>query len=313
MKGLELARRYYEEYGRKMIEEQFPEYADRIAVGLAGEGSECNGFDDDLSQDHDFEPCFCLWITPEDERDFGFRLERAYAKLPRDFMGFRRQLMSPVGGNRHGVMTVDSFYQKFLGASTAPDSIERWLYTPAAMLRAATNGEVWRDDLGVFSKVRREISDGYPEDIRRKKIAAHTIMMSQSGQYNYMRCIERGETGAAQLAVFEFVRHAISTVYLLNNEYEPFYKWSYRGMRALPILGKLEENLVLLTETGNTKKEAEAKSDIIESLSASFIDEFKNQELTKATCGNLNSHAYSIVDSIKDGNIRNMHIMEGIE
>lgn len=313
MKGLELARKYYEEYGKAMIEEQFSEYADRIAVGLVGEGSECSGFDDKISRDHDFEPCFCLWITADDERKFGFKLERAYAKLPREFMGFRRQIMSPVGGNRHGVMTVDSFYTKFLGAGNAPDSIERWLYTPAAMLKAASNGEVWRDDLGVFSQVRAALSKGYPEDIRRKKIAAHTIMMSQSGQYNFMRCIERGEIGAAQLAVFEFVRHAISTVYLLNNEYEPFYKWAYRGMRKLSVLGSVEEELVFLTQTGNSEKEAERKADAIESLSSKFIDEFRNQSMTKATCGNLNSHAYSIVDSIKDGQLRNMHIMDGID
>ena len=34
MKGLELAEAYYNEYGKRMIEEEFPEYADRIAVGL---------------------------------------------------------------------------------------------------------------------------------------------------------------------------------------------------------------------------------------------------------------------------------------
>ena len=55
MKGLELCREYFENYGRAMLEE-FPEIKDRIAVGLAGEGSECLGFDDELSRDHDFEP-----------------------------------------------------------------------------------------------------------------------------------------------------------------------------------------------------------------------------------------------------------------
>ena len=63
MKGLELAKAYYEEYGRPMIQEKFPKYAERIAVGLAGEGSECFGYDDELSRDHDFEAGFCLWQT----------------------------------------------------------------------------------------------------------------------------------------------------------------------------------------------------------------------------------------------------------
>ena len=75
MKGLELAKGFYNDYGKQMIEEQFSEYANRIAVGFVGEGSDCLGYDDDLSADHDFEPAFCLFITQEDYDKFGFKLE----------------------------------------------------------------------------------------------------------------------------------------------------------------------------------------------------------------------------------------------
>ena len=62
MKGLEAARRLYAEKGAAIIHEHFPEYEGRIAVGLAGSGSQCLGFDDEISRDHDFEPGFCLWL-----------------------------------------------------------------------------------------------------------------------------------------------------------------------------------------------------------------------------------------------------------
>ncbi len=312
MKGLDISREFYITYGRPMLEELFPDVIDRIAVGLAGEGSECLGFDDELSRDHDFDAGFCLWITCEDERDFGFRLERAYSKLPKEFMGLRREILSPVGGNRHGVITVEDFYTRHLGAPNAPDTIERWLYTPSASLAAASSGEVFTDPLGAFSEVRSVLLSGYPEDIRRKKLAAHAVFMAQSGLYNYERCLARGESGAAQLAIFEFVKHAISAVYLLNNRYEPFYKWAYRGMRELPILGHIGDALHGLTELDNSEASAKVKSAVIDDIAALLIEEFKAQELTEASCTDLERHAYSILDGVRDGVLRNMHIMDGV-
>ncbi len=312
MQGIEISREFYLQYGKPMLETEFSDVLDRIAVGLVGEGSECLGFDDEISRDHDFEPGFCLWLTQEDEQTFGFRLERAYARLPKEFMGLKRNPLSPVGGNRRGVLTIEDFYTRFLGAPNAPDTWQRWLYTPASSLLAASNGAVFTDPLGAFSAVRSTLLQGYPEDIRRKKLAAHTIFMAQAGQYNFSRCLARGETGAAQLCVFEFVKHAISAIFLLNNRYEPFYKWAYRGLSQLPVLGHIGDALQALTEMDNAPPSAAAKQAIMEDTAALLIQEFQHQGLTQATCGDLEKHAYSILDSIRDNALRNMHIMEGI-
>lgn len=312
MKGLELCREYFENYGRTMLEE-FPEIKDRIAVGLAGEGSECLGFDDELSRDHDFEPGFCLWLTKEDERAYGFKLSRAYAKLPKEFKGFRRQMMSPLGGDRHGVLIIDDFYNKFLGSAHAPQTVREWLYTPEHYFLTASDGEVWEDKLGVFSAVRETLLRGFPEDVRKKKLAARAAMMAQAGQYNFARCIDRKENGAAQFAVFDFVKNAIGTVYLLNNRYTPYYKWAFRGMRDLPLLSSLEEPLTFLLETGNSPAEASGKREMIEDIAAVIIAEYRAQGLSDATCNNLSTHANSITDKIKDVSVRSLHLMDGAD
>ncbi len=312
MRGLEIAREYYEKHGRPMLEAQFAEVIGRIAVGLVGEGSECLGYDDGLSRDHDFEPGFCLFITAEDHARFGFRLERAYDSLPREFCGLTKALSTPVGGRRHGVIVIEDFYTRYLGDATAPDSARRWLETPPHALLTASNGEVFCDPLGELSRVRNVLLGGYPEDIRRKKLAAHAVMMAQSGQYNYPRLIARGENGAAQLAVFEFVRHAISSIYLLNGRYEPFYKWAYRGLRDLPVLSGPEESLVALTELDNSKKNAELKLGMIEDMAALFVSEYRRQGLSSSENADLEAQAVMIQNTVKDVNIRNMHIMEGI-
>ena len=62
MNGLELSRAFFEECGRPMLEESFPSLLPYLAAGLCGSGSECFGYDDALSRDHDFEPGFLLFL-----------------------------------------------------------------------------------------------------------------------------------------------------------------------------------------------------------------------------------------------------------
>lgn len=311
MKGLELSRNYYTAYGKPALEEKFPALLPRLAIGLVGEGSECFGFDDDISQDHDFEPAFCIWLTRDDYEKYGFGLERLYSSLPKEFQGYRRQRVSPVGGSRHGVMCIEDFFGRFLGSPALPDSLLQWLYIPHESLACASNGAVFFDGLGEFSKIHTALRSGYPEDVRLKKIAACATLMSQSGLYNYGRAISRGEHGTAQLCVFEFVKHTISMIYLLNNRFEPFYKWAYRGMRGLR-LGELEPSLVALTELGNSEIEAEAKKESIEEICLAVIGELREQMLTDVCEDELEAHAISVQNRIRDINLRNMHILEGI-
>ena len=69
MKGLEISKKFYEEYGKPMLEEGFPELMGLIAVGLVGSGSECFGFDDEVSRDHEFEHGFCIFLPDESKVD----------------------------------------------------------------------------------------------------------------------------------------------------------------------------------------------------------------------------------------------------
>lgn len=312
MKGLEISEKYYNEFGKAMLENEFSLVKNRIAVGLVGEGSECFNFDDEISADHDFDMGFCLFISQSDYDDFGFKLERAYSKLPKEFMGYKRQLINPVGGNRKGVIVIEDFYKKLLGVNKIPDDINWWFFVPSTSLATATNGKVFSDPLGEFSNIRNFLNNGYPEDIKKKKLAAHLVFAGQAGQYNYERCISHGERGASSFATFEFVKHIISAIYLLNNKYEPFYKWTFRGLKQMDILSDCAFSLESLLEYGNGKNEWQIKREIIEDISRLVILELKKQGLTKATCNNLETHAYSVMDTIKNPSIRNMHVMDGI-
>ena len=81
MSAIESNRKFYDEYVAGLIYTQFREYENRIAVGIAGEGSDCFGYDDLISRDHDFGTGVCLWLTDEDMDRFGYKLSIAYNAL----------------------------------------------------------------------------------------------------------------------------------------------------------------------------------------------------------------------------------------
>ena len=114
---------------------------------------------------------------------------------------------------------------------------------------------------------------------------------------------------AARLAAGEYVTHTLSVLFLLNGRYKPYYKWSFRALRELPegetAAGKLEQ---LLTGS-NTPREAEIKTAVIEETAADVISVLQEQGLSEAVSGDLEKHAYSVNDGIRDSGIRNLHIL----
>ena len=313
MNGLELSRAYFETCALPMLRERFPQLLPQLAAGLTGSGSECFGYDDPVSRDHDFTPGFCLFLPGEEtvSRRDAFLLERAYAALPREFMGVTRPLMEPVGGARRGVLRTAEFFAARTGTPDGRLSAAQWLSLPDYALAEAVNGEIFYDGFGEVTAIRARLA-AYPEDVRKKKLAGSLLLMAQSGQYNYARCLRHGETAAAQLAVTEFVQHTMHAVFLLNRVYQPYYKWSFRAMRALPRLALTAELLEYLLTTDNAAEIAAEKQDVMEGIAADVIGELQRQGLTQAVCMDLEKHAYSVQDGIADGEIRNLHLLAAV-
>ena len=333
MKGLELSKSFYYEYGEPMLINSFPNLMDKIAVGLIGAGSECFAYDDSISTDHDFDPGFIIFISDEIDEDTKFKIEREYAKLPRTYKGYERAIISPVGGNRRGVKRVSDFLKEKTGTSDGKLNVYDWLHLDEEFLAEITNGEIWRDDGKIISNIRMKLAI-FPEDIKLKKLAGSILIMAQSGQYNYERCISHNELGASRLALYEFVNAAIHTTFLLNEVYMPFYKWRFRALRDLSwpknfkikselnyiegieddsvIEVPLEKMLISLLNINDEKLFSHSVSRNIDLIAKVFVDRLKNDNLTSRDDIFLEYHAYEINNRIKDINIRNMNILEGV-
>ena len=195
MKGLDAARALYLEKGAELIHTRFPEFEMRIAVGLAGAGSQCLGFDDDVSHDHDFEPGFCLWLTDADDDAIGLALSREM----RGLFGGKVSKSSALGTSGVGVMRISDFYRRFTGCSGAPEAWRDWLHLPSYALAQAVSGEVFRDDLGEFSRIRNEIAHGMPGCAAQKACRTAGVHGAVGAvQLLAMPCARRGGRGDAR-------------------------------------------------------------------------------------------------------------------
>lgn len=237
--GLALARAYWEEHGRPMLEARYPAYSGRIAAGLVGHGSECYGFDDAISRDHDVGPGFCLWLTAEDHAEIGTALQADYDALPRTFRGVPARVETPRAqgdGRRVGVFEIGAFYQGLTGYGRAPSTAHEWVMLDEATLAAATNGAIFADPYGAFSAVRGSFTR-MPRDVRWALVSRRLGMVAQAGQYNVPRMLDRGDGEAAWLSVAELARAVASLVFLLNGPssagYLPYYKWQTAALRRL--------------------------------------------------------------------------------
>ncbi len=294
--GMELCQAFYEEYGKPMIHQKFPEYENAIAAGLVGEGSECFGYDDQVSRDHDFGPGFCLWLTDTVYDEIGEELQRAYDSLPSTYMGITR-FTTLKAQKRVGVFRIGDFYEGLIGLRDVPTTRNQWLFLDDYRLATAVNGKVFKDELGEFTRIRRGILAYYPEEVRIKKIAREAALMAQSGQYNYSRMFGRGEKVTASIALSEFMKHTMAMVYLLNRTYAPFYKWMHKGMGSLRVLPEIKEILNALVELSIGNERIPQTIEIIVSL---IIAEMKKQGLTSGEDNYLDNHTDNILRSIPE-------------
>lgn len=329
--GLKLARAFWTQMGKPMIAAKYPQYAGRIAAGLVGHGSECYGFDDAYSQDHDFGPRFCLWLTDEDYAAIGEQLEVDYEALPRKFsvdaqgrVTFEAHARSDASGafpsagagspvtpraqganRRDGVFRIGDFFESITGYRTAPAQTapHEWLMLQESTLAAATNGEVFADPTGLFSKTRQGFKN-MPDDVRLALISKRLGMIAQAGQYNLPRSLKRGDGAAAWLSIHEFVQATASLVFLVNVPmvvgYMPYYKWQFAALRKLsgsmfallPNVGEQLETVMRLSsaacyggagfgEGGKGAAPAIKKiNDIVEQIAVDIVKELKREHLT---------------------------------
>ena len=239
--NLDRSKALYEKYGRTMIHEKFPAYEERIAVGFVGEGSDCFGFDDEISTDHDYAPGFCMWLLQSDYDQIGERLQIEYEELIERYC--REDGVNLFLSDRRGAFSINDFYNGILGTGVDFEkNIESYMHSTVDIpyeeigeyqLATAVNGEVYVDEAGCFTAIRKQLLKYYPDMVWRRKLAQCFHDFAQYGQSNYARMMARKDYVTAGVCVGKAIEAAMDLAYLLNRNYAPYYKWKRKGLEKL--------------------------------------------------------------------------------
>ena len=125
---------------------QFPELKGKIAVGLIGSGSECLGYDDEISKDHDYDIGFCMWLSDDDYKTMGDALQNEYENL----IGRHFKEHDGLLKKRRGVFAINDFYNDILNTNCDYESGAEIDYEniDEHRLLNAINGPIFYDSCG---------------------------------------------------------------------------------------------------------------------------------------------------------------------
>lgn len=298
-KGLALSRDFYRNVLGPALNARFPALAARTAVGLVGNGSECFGYDDALSRDHDWGASVYLWLCDGDTGSAD-ALDRLQQALLQAHPAYPPRVQSRYGAAVGAVGTHD-FYLRLTGFPEGPQTLQEWRLVPEELLALATNGEVFSDPVGCFTAIRTHLLQDLPEDLRLRRILSSCMSLAQTGQYNLPRYLSRGLAAEEQLLAARFAQETVHLTFLLNRRYMPYYKWSMRALSDLPLLGgevRARLGAFLLLSPGGARLPA------AEALCRLFAETLRREGLSTDKSDFLADHGPQIARRIQDPTLR---------
>lgn len=266
---VDTSRGFFTDVVQPLMERLAPDAASRMACGVFGYGSEALFRDDDLSRDHHWGLRVDMLLPDEVHRESaGAILERIVPELPADYQGFPLREGHVAG---HGIApeSLQAFLSRTLGLRDAPQTHAEWLDIPEVDIIHVTNGDVWYDGDGEFSRIRAALLDYYPEPVWLRRISHWCRYASGMGIYALHRAVKRNNLVYAHTAFSRTLKWSIELAFLLERTYFPYDKWLYSFFQELPIAERMDP---LIAESVRADATWERRIDLLAQL-ADILDE----------------------------------------
>jgi hypothetical protein len=247
IRGIELSRRFYAEVVGPWLARAFAGL--RHAAALIGYGSELLGFDDAMSQDHNFGPRVIVLVSPDDFAAHAGRMVAAFREVaPPVFLGHpmgshNRPHPSPhrggaLGDDGHGleIWTLEAAARFWLGGPEPADGLA-WLGLAEQRLLALTAGAVFHDDEGRLTALRQRLA-WFPRDVWLYKLACQWRRIAEEQPFVGRTGFAGDELGSRVMAG-RLVRDAMRMAFLIERRYAPYSKWFGSAFARLPCAGEL--------------------------------------------------------------------------
>ncbi len=252
--GLKLCRAYFEETVRPALEKEYPDILKRAAFGLFGYGSDCYGFDDVYSRDHDWGPGVCIWLRRSDYKKYSEELKKWYETLDKSFRGYERR-NTPQGEGRIGVLCFEDFVEGIVGKIQGKQLLELyenersvsfdietskaagtvtesqnvsnvvWRSCSQISLGCLVNGEIFHDESGYVTGFRKFVKVGYPDELWRAFMAQSCALFSQNLQYNVRRLVLRKDAISLEMVLSDGFKEAFKLCHYADRRFVPHDKW----------------------------------------------------------------------------------------
>ena len=260
MPGLELARLYYTEAVRPILQTCYPDLTH--SAGLIGSGSEVLGFDSPMSADHNWGPRVIIFLSEEEHGRLAGELQETLGwRLPFSFRGHPTHFEEVVGeagtvlpvvteqrpiAHRVQVTTLQGFVRRYtrieIDQELAPLD---WLTIPEQRLRTLVAGAVYHDGLNILEPMRRKLAY-YPHDLWLYLLSAQWQRIGQEEPFVGRTGFVGDEAGSAVIAA-RLVRDLMRLCLLMEQQYAPYSKWfgsAFAQLDCAPKLGPVLEQVL---------------------------------------------------------------------
>jgi len=303
---MELSRRFHYEFVEQVLSRNFPGL--QYASALIGPGSEVLGFDTEMSTDHDWGPRVLLFLEIEDMKlvdEIQYALQ--INKLDQ-FYGYTIDL------NQTLITTLDQFLERSLAINLSTGlQLLDWLTFPSQVLAEIIGGEVFRDDTGRLTDVRKQLHY-FPNDIWLLQMAA---VWNRIGQEEHLvnRAGYMGDELGSSIIASRIVRDIMNLCFLMERKYAPYPKWFGTAFMELNCANELMPILMNVQSARTWKEREEELCKAYEFLArkhnqlnitekmTEHVSLFFNRPFKVIQGGNF---ADSIIKGLKDSTIRKL-------